>query len=292
MNIEGAEDVFLNKNLNKKSYAKAALKISEESKERPNDIISKRGLQDGLGKLAMLQEEDKAKKGDVENVGNEFASGGKLKSNMNDALRYSPLISNLGILGDIYTKSPDRMKMSRIAPQVLSDRMNYNPVDSEYLANKISQQGAGTKRALMDASGGNRSIAMSGLLASENSINSALGDSLMQAREFNTNERNRALDFNRNTTMFNAQQDLRAQEYNANAFNKEEEWRLQAEANRRNMIRQGIGIMGTTLGDIGTENRWMEIAPIISGGYSSKGRYNNNKKEDGGLMTYYKNRIK
>lgn len=36
----------------------------------------------------------------------------------------------------------------------------------------------------------------------------------------------------------------------------------------------------------------MEIAPIISGGYSSKGRYNNNKKEDGGLMTYYKNRIK
>ena len=57
------------------------------------------------------------------------------------------------------------------------------------------------------------------------------------------------------------------------------------------MIRQGIGIMGTTLGDIGTENRWMEIAPIISGGYSSKGRYDN-KKEEGGLMTYYKNRIK
>ena len=43
------------------SYAQAALKLSKESEERPNDVISKNGLRDSMNKLKLMQEELKAK---------------------------------------------------------------------------------------------------------------------------------------------------------------------------------------------------------------------------------------
>jgi intergrase/recombinase len=43
------------------SYAQAALKLSKESEERPNDMISKNGLRDSMNKLKIMQEELKAK---------------------------------------------------------------------------------------------------------------------------------------------------------------------------------------------------------------------------------------
>lgn len=43
------------------SYAQAALKLSKESEERPNDMISKNGLRDSMNKLKVMQEELKAK---------------------------------------------------------------------------------------------------------------------------------------------------------------------------------------------------------------------------------------
>ena len=43
------------------SFAQAALKLSKESEERPNDIISKNGLRDSMNKLKVMQEELKAK---------------------------------------------------------------------------------------------------------------------------------------------------------------------------------------------------------------------------------------
>lgn len=45
------------------TFALIAEDMSKESSERPNDPISKRGLQDSLGKLALLQEQQRMKKG-------------------------------------------------------------------------------------------------------------------------------------------------------------------------------------------------------------------------------------
>lgn len=45
------------------TFALAAEDVSKESAERPNDPISKRGLEDTLGKLANIQEEQRMKKG-------------------------------------------------------------------------------------------------------------------------------------------------------------------------------------------------------------------------------------
>lgn len=58
---------------NSLTFADAAIQMSKESEERPNDPISKAGLEDGMLKLMMAQEQIRAKKG-----GNKFAKGGKV----------------------------------------------------------------------------------------------------------------------------------------------------------------------------------------------------------------------
>lgn len=55
------------------TFADAAIQMSKESEERPNDPISKAGLEDGMLKLMMAQEQIRAKRG-----GNKFAKGGKM----------------------------------------------------------------------------------------------------------------------------------------------------------------------------------------------------------------------
>lgn len=58
---------------NSLTFADAAIQMSKESEERPNDTISKAGLEDGMLKLMMAQEQIRAKKG-----GNKFAKGGRI----------------------------------------------------------------------------------------------------------------------------------------------------------------------------------------------------------------------
>lgn len=58
---------------NSLTFADAAIQMSKESEERPNDPISKAGLEDGMLKLMMAQEQIRAKKG-----GNKFAKGGRI----------------------------------------------------------------------------------------------------------------------------------------------------------------------------------------------------------------------
>ena len=61
------------------SFADASKKIAEESEDRPNDPISKKGLQAGLLKLAMLQEQERSKQNpEEEQEGNRFDTGGKI----------------------------------------------------------------------------------------------------------------------------------------------------------------------------------------------------------------------
>lgn len=57
------------------SFADAALKIGKESEERPNDPISQAGLEDGIRKLMIVQEQLRAKK---DRSGTQYAKGGRL----------------------------------------------------------------------------------------------------------------------------------------------------------------------------------------------------------------------
>lgn len=57
------------------TFADAAIQMSKESEERPNDPISQRGLEDGMLKLMVAQEQLRVKKGKT----NTFANGGPVR---------------------------------------------------------------------------------------------------------------------------------------------------------------------------------------------------------------------
>lgn len=59
------------------SFAEASKKLSKEAEERPNDPISKNGLEASLGNLRATQEEVKMKR-DINNYRRSFAKGGRL----------------------------------------------------------------------------------------------------------------------------------------------------------------------------------------------------------------------
>lgn len=62
------------------TYAEAAKKLQKESEERPNDIISKKGLDDAMNKLQMLQEQFKQRQQleQLQQTAQMFAKGGHL----------------------------------------------------------------------------------------------------------------------------------------------------------------------------------------------------------------------
>jgi hypothetical protein len=62
------------------SFADASKKLAQESEQRPNDPISKAGLDASLAKLAEIQETERMKKNAEEYMGlEEYACGGKMK---------------------------------------------------------------------------------------------------------------------------------------------------------------------------------------------------------------------
>ena len=211
----------------------------------------------------------------------------------NDYLRYAPVISQLGSLAGLYGESADTLNLGRMSATHLQDRMQYNPMDSEYITNQIRQHGANTNNAIMDSSGGNRGVAQAGLLASNRSTGDAIGDSMFRMAEYNNQNRQQVQDFNRGTNRFNAQQDMQVSKANLNMQAQEQMYNKQAQAALSNAKRQAFAGIGTTLGQIGTENRFMRIAPTISGGYDSEGNYIGYKKALGGpLNKFYKKKIK
>ena len=78
------------------TYAYIAKKLGEESKERPNDPISKRGLEDSMNKLATLQEMQRVrnnKKGTQQLM----AFGGRKYAGDKDTVFSIPKIDNIGL---------------------------------------------------------------------------------------------------------------------------------------------------------------------------------------------------
>lgn len=76
-----------------KSFADIAKILSKESEERPNDHISKRGLEDSMSKLQQAQEEVRMKK-EIRKNKNSFAEGGKLGRLYKGPGKYSNILED------------------------------------------------------------------------------------------------------------------------------------------------------------------------------------------------------
>lgn len=90
------------------SFADAALKLSKESEERPNDPISKKGLQDSMNKLRGMQEQLKTKN-----------DAKKAKRELNKLLKELPVMEEQTIEPSMQEQTIDPMSMIQ-QPQMMA----------------------------------------------------------------------------------------------------------------------------------------------------------------------------
>lgn len=144
------------------------------------------------------------------------------KFNWASALRYAPVLgSAIGLL----TNKADYSNANLISSQInslptvgfnpLGDYLAYNPMDINYLGNKVQSQAAATRRNIMNNYAGNRGATASALLAADYNTQTALGDAYMKGLEYNQGLKERVAAFNRGTNQFNTEAGLKASGLNA-----------------------------------------------------------------------------
>jgi hypothetical protein len=94
--------------------------------------------------------------------------------------------------------------------------MNYTPMDINYLTTQTVNQNARNNRIIMENSGGNSAAAMNSLLASNYKGQVATADAYRAGTEYNNQNKNQAIEFNRGTNTFNSEKGLEAAIQNQN----------------------------------------------------------------------------
>ena len=139
-------------------------------------------------------------------------------------LRYAPVLgAGLSVISDLagWTNKPDYSDADAIKAAAdslrdvsftpIGDYMKYTPFDRMFYANQLGAQAGATRRNIMNTSGGNRGVAMAGLLGADYNAGNQLGNLYRQAEEYNLGQRQKVAEFNRGTNQFNAENDLKAQ---------------------------------------------------------------------------------
>ena len=270
------------------TFADAAKQVQKESKERPNDPISKRGLMSAMSRLQQEQEVVREEK-QASQEGRQYAKGGKLgnlfagpgeesqemdkESNLT-WLRYAPVVGSAIGLGQNLLSKPDYSNADAILAAAekagtytpvgfdpIGNYLQYNPLDRNFYINKLNAQAGATRRAIMNTSSPSRNAA---LLAADYNTQGRLGDLARQAEEYNLAQRQAVETFNRATNMANAEMGLKAAMANQEAALNAGRTRLSGTAQAMNMreeiaARRGAGISANltnffnSLGEIGRE---------------------------------------
>lgn len=259
------------------TFALIAEDMSKESAERPNDPISKRGLEASLGKLASLQEEQRMKKGKA-GTQQMMAFGGRKFAGTKDTYsRYAPAVgSAIGAVQSIFQK-PDytnsdlildvvnNLSRNKVSPTLLSDYLSYKPIDRNYYLNQLKGQAGATRRAVMNSglSSGQR---MAGLLAADYNAQQGIADALLKTDMYNEQLRQNIAQFNRGTSQYNSRALMQAAAQNAQLAQARDNMRLSGTTTAANMRELADTALATSrsanltnffdnLGSIGRENR-------------------------------------
>ena len=103
-----------------------------------------------------------------------------------------------------------------VTSKPLTQRLEYNPIDMNYIANNINNQAVGNRRLAIEGALGN-SVAASALLASMNYGNqTALGNAYMTAMQENEKRKQQVAEFNRQTNSANIENQLQVDLQNRN----------------------------------------------------------------------------
>ena len=259
------------------TFALIAEDMSKESAERPNDPISKRGLEASLGKLASLQEEQRMKKGKTGTQQMMAFGGRKFAGTKNTYSRYAPAVgSAIGAVQSVFQK-PDytnsdlildvvnNLSRNKVSPTLLSDYLSYKPIDRNYYLNQLKGQAGATRRAVMNSglSSGQR---MAGLLAADYNTQQGIADALFKADMYNEQLRQNIAQFNRGTSQYNSGALMQAAAQNAQLAQAKDNMRLSGTTTAANMRELADAALATSrsanltnffdnLGAIGRENR-------------------------------------
>lgn len=115
-----------------------------------------------------------------------------------------------------------------VSPSHIGDYLQYNPFDINYATNKLNAQSAATRRAMLNASNGNRATAAANMLAADYNAQVGLGEMQKQAYDYNLGQRKTVGEFNKDTNKFNATQDLEAQRANQQALASLKNYQMQS----------------------------------------------------------------
>lgn len=228
------------------TFALIAEDMSKESAERPNDPISKRGLEASLGKLASLQEEQRMKKGKIGTQQMMACGGRKFAGTKNTFSRYAPIFgSTIGAVQSVFQK-PDytnsdlildavnNLSKNKVSPTLLNEYLNYNPIDRNYYLNQLKAQSGATRRALMN-SGINPGQRIAGLLAADYNAQQGIADTLLKSDMYNEQLNQNRAQFNRGTSQYNSGALMQAAAHNAQLAQARDNMRLSGISTAANM---------------------------------------------------------
>lgn len=228
------------------TFALIAEDMSKESAERPNDPISKRGLEASLGKLASLQEEQRMKKGKIGTQQMMACGGRKFAGTKNTFSRYAPIFgSAIGAVQSVFQK-PDytnsdlildavnNLSRNKVSPTLLNEYLNYNPIDRNYYLNQLKAQSGATRRALMN-SGINPGQRIAGLLAADYNAQQGIADTLLKSDMYNEQLKQNRAQFNRGTSQYNSGALMQAAAHNAQLAQARDNMRLSGISTAANM---------------------------------------------------------
>lgn len=220
--------------------------MSKESAERPNDPISKRGLEASLGKLASLQEEQRMKKGKIGTQQMMACGGRKFAGTKNTFSRYAPIFGSAKEAvksvfqkpdytnSDLILNAVNNLSRNKVSPTLLNEYLNYNPIDRNYYLNQLKAQSGATRRALMN-SGINPGQRIAGLLAADYNAQQGIADTLLKSDMYNEQLNQNRAQFNRGTSQYNSGALMQAAAHNAQLAQARDNMRLSGISTAANM---------------------------------------------------------
>ena len=200
-----------------------------------------------------------------------------------DYSRYAPVAANMitGI-SDMF-QTPEAVKYGRVSPEMNTSHMDYEPIDTNWMQNKMNSQLSANRSSILDSSSGNRGAAMAGLLSANQQGINGLGESYLNSQNINYGRQQQANQFNAGIEQQNVAAQNQAQQLNLQIAMQEAEMNARNRAAKRNAARQAILNAATNIGQIGRENYFGKSAKETTGYYmnptTGKMEYYNPTKE-------------
>lgn len=130
-------------------------------------------------------------------------------------LRYAPVVASglqafsdqAGWTNKADTTLADTVSNQGVKVQRLTDKMNYQPLDTRWAQNQAAAQQAATRQGILDTAGGNRATAMAGLVGADYVGGLQAGQLARQEAEYNQAQKQKVAEFNRATNQYNSEAD-------------------------------------------------------------------------------------